>query len=437
MVEAGCWQITNQPVPVLAHRWSFNGSLADSAATNNATVVDAGANNATLTASNITLTGGTQSASDYVSLGGGLLPKDGTAVTIELWATPLSVQNWSRIFDAGSSTTENLFMSWSQGTDAAQDRVEWKDGVTTTVNNTCAPYAAGTEVHLAMVIEPNAGSNGLTRVTWYCAPAAGATLGAARGTFDTANTLASFNDANFWLGRSEYSDATANASYNEARLWSRAFSAAELQQLHALGPDALGTFAVGASLGAFSAASDLSILAGAQVKLDGAGQQVASLSGQAGSVLEFNGGQMRIMSGGNAAATFAGSLAGNGSLVVEGVLRLVGDAALAPDITLTNNGTLDLMTWSGRLPDGFVNHGTVLDRSLVRMDSFALRSKKFNVTIHGYRGHNYQLQWAGSLSSGVWQNVGAPSAGADAPISFTQPPEAGAAARFYRIMVSP
>ena len=101
-------------------------------------MVDVGPNNTTLGSNDITVAGGTRSAADYVSLGGGLLPKDGSPVTIEFWATQVSLKPWSRIFDIGASTTENLFMSWSQDA-AGTDRVEWRDGVTNTVNNSVGP----------------------------------------------------------------------------------------------------------------------------------------------------------------------------------------------------------------------------------------------------------------------------------------------------------
>ena len=437
VVESGTLKIASQAVRVLKDRWSFNGSLNDSFGTNNATVVHVGANTTTLTASNIVLTGGSQSASDYVQLGSGLLPADGSPVTIELWATQLGVQSWARIFDAGSSTADYLFMSWSQGTTVTSDRVEWQDAVKTTSDNTCAPYTPGTEYHIAMVVQPGAGSSGSTRVTWYAAPAMNSTLGAARGTFDTANTLANLNDVNFWLGRSEYSaDSVANASYDEVRLWNRAFSADELQQLHALGPNSIGAFATNHLLGALSARSDFVLQSGATLDLAGTTQQVASVTGASGSVVQLNGGQLVIGSGTNT-ATFAGSFAGSGTIEVNGILRLVGNASIAPGINFINNGTLDIMTWSGNLPAGFSNHGTVLDHSLVHIENAQISTNGFEIVIHGYSGHGYQLQYRDELGSGAWQNVNPPQSGVNAPLNFTNPVTTGNAHRFYRIAVTP
>jgi autotransporter-associated beta strand protein len=437
VVEGGVLQMAAQPVKVLKHRWSFNGNLSDSAGTNDAIIVNVGANNATLASGKITLAGGSRNASDYVQLGSGMLPKDGSQATLELWATQISAQSWSRIFDAGSSDSDNLFMCWSQGTDTAQDRVEWRDATTTTANNTVAPYTLGTEFHIVMSVVPGDGANGATRVVWYAAPAAGGVLGTARGTFDTANTLAALSDANFWLGRSEYTgDATANASYDEVRLWNRAFTTDELQQLHALGPDSVGAFATNNAVGTLSAQSDLALLSGATLDLADTTQAVASINGAGGSVVQLNGGRLLIGTGSNS-ATFAGSISGPGSVTVNGTLRLVGNASIASGIALTNNGTLDIMTWSGTLPANFVNHGTILDRSLNKLEACQATSTDFKVNLEGYAGHTYQLQYSDSLTGGSWHNVGSPVIGNNENILLTHPGGVDAAQRFYRVIIGP
>ena len=107
-------------------------------------------------------------ASDYVELGADLLPKDGGPVYAgKCGRTPLAVHNWSRIFDVGTSTTENLFMSWTRDS-SDTDRVEWYDGETVTVNDSCAPYLLNTEYHIVMVVEPEGGATGGTRGCMVC-----------------------------------------------------------------------------------------------------------------------------------------------------------------------------------------------------------------------------------------------------------------------------
>jgi len=436
-VESGTLAIASRQAQVLAHRWSFNGNLNDSAGSSNATVVDVGSNNTTLSSSGITLSGGAYASSDYVSLGSGLLPKDGTPVTIELWATQVAFQNWARIFDVGASTTEYLFMAWSQ-TSISADRVEWKDATTSTANNTVAPYTAGVEYHIAMVIQPGAGAGGTTRVTWYAAPASASSLGSAKGTFDTSNTLANLTDTNFWLGRSEFStDSTANATYDEVRIWNRAFTATELNNLHTLGPDSVGTYATQTITGSLAGVTDLSVNGSAQLDLGGQTQDVTSVSGAAGAVINLNGGQLHIKSGGNTAATFAGNFSGSGTITNDGILRLVGNGTLPAGVSLVNNGTLDVMSWQGTLPAGFVNNGTVFDRSAVAIKSINVQGSDVHVQIHGYPGHSYQLQACNDPTAGGWADVGSAVSGTDADIDFTQAGDAGNRSRFYRVSVGP
>jgi autotransporter-associated beta strand protein len=428
-VEEGKLQFGTRTVQALIHRWSFNGNLLDSAG--------GATSDTTLSSNSITLSGGTKTAADYVSLGSGLLPKDSSPVTLEFWATQRSLQAWSRIFDTGASTAENLFMSWSQAT-LNTDRVEWRDsGTTGTVNNTAAPYTLGTEYHIVLMIEPGAGNNSATRVSWYAAPASAGSLGSAKGSFETTLTPAMLDDASFCLGRSQYNDPTANAEYNEVRMWNRAFSASELAELHAYGPNSVGAYASLPVTGSLAAVTGLSLGAGAEFNPGTQTQETGSLSGEAGSLVRFSGGQMRIMTGGNAAAVFAGSFAGTGTVENLGVLRLVGNAVLPAGITLVNYGVLDVMTWQGELPAGFVNHGTVLDRGKIKVDGVERTGNDFKVQIQGYNGHGYRLQWSEDLTTGIWHDTGETVPGSDASIQFVHSAGASSSARFYRVAVSP
>ena len=134
----------NGPAAELAHRWSFNGDLTDSAGGQDAVIVDDGANDGILSDTEVTLTGGGKGSSDYIDLPDGVVSGLGDTATIEIWATQISVQNWSRIFDFGTSTAHNVFMSWTMGTGLSSDRVEWlgPDG-NATLDNTNGPYDLG------------------------------------------------------------------------------------------------------------------------------------------------------------------------------------------------------------------------------------------------------------------------------------------------------
>jgi hypothetical protein len=217
----------------LAHRWSFNGNLTDSVGGRDAVIVDLGAANVTLSNTQATLAGGGRDTSDYIDLPDRILSSLGDSATIEVWATQNAIQNWSRIWDFGSSTAHNIFMSWTVGTTLTNDRVEWlSPSGNVTRDGSCAPYTLGTEFHIVFVFQPGS-------ITWYAAPTAAADLGPARGTLTTQALLSSLDDTNCWLGRSQWPDNTASASYNEVRLWKGVLTTEEMESLHDQGPDTL------------------------------------------------------------------------------------------------------------------------------------------------------------------------------------------------------
>ncbi|MES2439684.1 MAG: hypothetical protein V4584_11480 [Verrucomicrobiota bacterium] len=227
----------------LKNRWSFNGNLSDSAGASPATIVEVGANdvayNDLTTPTAITMTGGARAASDYISLGTNLLPKSITPVTIELWAKQNAIQNWSRVFDFHSGTTEYLMMAWTRGAADATDQVELVDGgVVANSPDRNQPYGITAEHHIVMTLEPLAGVFGRMKVTVYSAPASAGDLGPARTSFETTSNLVNLNDVVNALGYSPWGgDNTASATYNEARIWNGALVPFVRERLHDQGAD--------------------------------------------------------------------------------------------------------------------------------------------------------------------------------------------------------
>ncbi|GAA5128031.1 hypothetical protein JIN84_07820 [Luteolibacter yonseiensis] len=227
----------------LKNRWSFNGNLNDSVGGSPATIVEVGANdvayNDVTTPTGITMTGGVRTAADYVKLGSNLLPKGITPVTIELWARQNAIQNWGRIFDFHSGTTEYLMMAWTRAAADASDQVEIVDtGVVSNSPDKIQPYGITTEHHIVMTLEPLAGDSGRMRVRVYSAPSGAADLGGAKVSFNTAANLVNLNDVVNALGYSPWpGDATASATYNEVRIWNGSLVPAVREQLHDQGPD--------------------------------------------------------------------------------------------------------------------------------------------------------------------------------------------------------
>jgi glucose/arabinose dehydrogenase/mono/diheme cytochrome c family protein len=213
----------------LLHRWSFSETtgtnVADSIATATGYVTQLGAADFTRGGGTITLAGGTRSSADYVSFPARRL--DGlTNMTIEIWAAPNSAQNWGRVVDIGGTAAGSFLLSFSQGTDINQQRLEFLPSGTA---NSALATTFGTQYHYVITWDQAAG-----QCTWYRdgSNVASFALGA--------QSLANVTNTEFWLARSHYTaDSTANATYNEVRLYNRALPADEILFRYQQGPDSI------------------------------------------------------------------------------------------------------------------------------------------------------------------------------------------------------
>ncbi|MGH8024798.1 MAG: alpha-L-rhamnosidase C-terminal domain-containing protein, partial [Limisphaerales bacterium] len=192
----------------------------------------------------------------------------------------------------------------------------------------------------------------------------------------------------------------------------------------------VGAFEVVTGSVALSIGSQLIATAGARA--DG---QITVLSG---ATLDNEGGSVTCNSL-NVAGTFAqgagGALTLAGSLTNQGTVRLEGNASLNIGGQFVNNGVLDIMIWNGALPANFVHHGLVLDRGAVKIESSAQRGAAFTLTMMGYQGHTYQLQYSSSLGPASWTNLGPPQSGNQAPLIFTN--ALTGSQGFYRVALDP
>jgi hypothetical protein len=186
---------------------------------------------------------------------------------------------------------------------------------------------------------------------------------------------------------------------------------------------------------------DTALISNRTVIVDAVGQHAGTLRLTNNAALTITNGWLAVANqldiAANCTVTASAGLRVTNSLVNRGTLRLTGNASLSVGGTFTNTGTLDVMTWSGTLPAGLVNTGTILDRSLIVMSAYGLSGTNFTATIQGYAGHNYQLQYRDDLASGAWQNVGAAVPGASAPIVFGHPGGGVGPQRYYRVAVNP
>ena len=193
----------------------------------------------------VTLPGGGTGAG-WIDLGGDVLPKDGSPVTIEIWARQNAVKNWARVFDIhGGNDQNDFYVSWSREGNLNGDQIELKTGNTVRwdIANNFAPYALGTEYLIVATLEPNFEGSGNTRYTFRKVDSATGTIlnTASRDIADSMGSPAKIGQASFWLGHSIYGrwgDNDAAASYNEVRVFKTALSDAQLTVDAVCGPDA-------------------------------------------------------------------------------------------------------------------------------------------------------------------------------------------------------
>ena len=223
--------------PALAHRWSFNGTYEDSVGGTTAELIGTAVGfNESNTA---VVLSGDGNGKGSLNLGTGMLPTDVPEVTLEIWATQTTVKNWARIFDYGPNNQNYFTMTWCQGTDGGNDRVEIKkaNGAVLVYNHTMATYDLGTQCHISVTFSANA--DGTTNVRWARRNTeTGAVESLCYGWVVNWN-LGNLASGKFYLGHSQYTaDLDANAAYDEVRVWRGLLTDAQLTASALAGPDA-------------------------------------------------------------------------------------------------------------------------------------------------------------------------------------------------------
>jgi glucose/arabinose dehydrogenase len=258
---------------IITNRWSFNNAsgaaapgltLMDSIGGATATVVGV---NASFTGTALTLPGSSPNNSNqpantipaYIDLPNGIISSK-THLTVEIWATAVSMQNNQRLFEFGrvntagvgggapgeitnnsttstgsTSASDGINLNISRGTSASAlnaQRLEGRlNGATPIQGDTGLLTTAGAEHHYVVTYEAGVGAFAATggRLTWY------------RDTvfirsIDLNYRLSSLEDVNNWLGRSQGSnDWTSNIRYNEVRLYDEALTQLEINTSFAQG----------------------------------------------------------------------------------------------------------------------------------------------------------------------------------------------------------
>jgi hypothetical protein len=233
MSTGAVWSFTTGPL--LAHRYSFSENGGNSAADSVGGPAWTGTlhNGGALGGGQLTLSSVSQ---QYVSLPAGIVSSL-SGITIMAWVNFNSTSNWSRIFDFGSNTTTNLYLTPQNGNSGMP-----QFGITTTGSGgeqhigSSSTLSTGVWHQVAVTFSGETGIPGLT--------ASGGTGvlyvdGVAVGTSEslTLNPSSLGNTVNNYIGKSQYgSDPCLNGSIDEFRIYSGTLAANEIAQACSLGP---------------------------------------------------------------------------------------------------------------------------------------------------------------------------------------------------------
>jgi hypothetical protein len=231
---AGCTSVKSS----LAHRYDFEGTgtvVSDGVGTAHGTVV--GATLSKLAGKGVVvLTGGT--SGPYVNLPNGLISSL-TSATLEAWVTWGGGAAWQRIFDFGDSTSATPEDNPATGDTylflTAQDS-------TSDVMRGVYSISGGAAAAETRVVATTALAQTLTQVALVVDSVGGKLLlyagGVKAGEQTFSGSLASINDVNVWLGRSQYdADPELTGTIHDFRVYKAALTPAQIATSFAGGPD--------------------------------------------------------------------------------------------------------------------------------------------------------------------------------------------------------
>jgi hypothetical protein len=165
---------------------------------------------------------------DYVSLPPGIV--GGLSdFTISVWVNPAAISTWSRVFDFGTGTAVNMFLTVNAGA-GPRFAITTSGGGAEQRLSRSGQLPLNVWTHLAVTLSGTTGTlyvNGVPAATNSSMTLRPSDLGVT---------------SNNWIGRSQYPDPFLNATVDEFQIYDRALNATEIQQLAAGEPGA-GTVA--------------------------------------------------------------------------------------------------------------------------------------------------------------------------------------------------
>jgi hypothetical protein len=187
-------------------------TAADSAGTNNATLV----NGPTFVAGRVGNAVNLDGTNDQVSMPAGIV-NGLNDFTIAAWVKLDTTSAWRRLFDFGTGTTVNMFLTPQSGSSTVRFAITTGGGGAEQQINSTSALPTGVWKHVAVTLSGNVG-------TLYVD---GVQVG--QNTNMTLRPSSLGNTTNNWIGRSQYAaDPFLDGQVDEFRIYNRALSAAEV-----------------------------------------------------------------------------------------------------------------------------------------------------------------------------------------------------------------
>jgi autotransporter-associated beta strand protein len=193
-----------------------------------------------------------------------------------------------------------------------------------------------------------------------------------------------------------------------------------------------GTLIVNGSLGP----TPVTVAAGATLILNGTisgpvtVNGILSGSGVLNGPLTNNAGGKVLITG--STFTVNNSIVNNGTFVLRAGAGLLNGGA-----SFLNNGTFDIITAGSVSFANFVNQGTVLDATALRILSLVNTGTNVLVALNGYSDHTFQLQSSSDLTLSNFANIGSTQSGLTGSTLIFTDLNTSSAQQFYRVFVNP
>lgn len=159
-------------------------------------------------------------SNDYLSMPGGII-SGLNDFTITAWVRPDTISSWSRIFDFGTGTSRNMFLTPRGGSGVIRFAITTNgNGAEQQINGNSA-LASGSWQHVAVTLSGNLGILYLNGVE------------VGRNTNMTLRPSSLGSTGNNYIGRSQYTvDPYLDGQVDNFRIYNRALSAAEIGNLY-------------------------------------------------------------------------------------------------------------------------------------------------------------------------------------------------------------